>query len=182
MAHGYSGTTWIAHALNQATYLTARHESMGHELGEGFDGVESNGHLWGQIPEIRERYPDAAVIHQVRNGRLVIRSHLARHPERTFGQVCERWQVVNDRLAQAIPSADRYRLEDLVTDFDAFRRLAERCGAGRVDRQAWERVRTTRVNALRKGHWLPPPAHWPTETEATFWRICGETMEAMGYA
>lgn len=185
LAHGWSGTTWLAHALNECTDLHARHESMGKTLpplSADFGGVESNGNLWKLTHELHERF-GCPVIHLVRDGRDVVRTHMARkaHLGRTFEHACRRWAMRNERLCRDIGARDRFQLKHLTTLVDEFLILAENLGANRFDRDAWERVRNQPKNQRTTPHVIGPYDQWTKEQQAMFWDICGPAMEECGY-
>lgn len=185
LAHGWSGTTWCAYALNRCTDLTARHESMGKSLpalGQDYGGVESNGNLWRLSDKLRERF-GCPVIHLVRDGRKVVRTHMARkaHLGRTFEHACKRWRARNDLLLVDVPDECRFQLEDLTTEFRVFARFAATLGAKRVSRSLWDEVRDDRKNARPTPHVIGPYEEWTEEQQAMFREICGPAMEACGY-
>lgn len=180
LAMGRSGTTWCATALARCTDLDARHESMRKELGRSFDGVESNGNFWRDAWEIRMRWPEVAVAHLVRDGRKVCRSKLSHFPDRPPERVFDMWVRYNARLIQDVPAEDRYRLEDLTTDFATFRRFAGFLGATRVDEQRWQGIRQELVNRTRRKMY-PAFDDWPEDQQRLFWQMCGETMRECGY-
>lgn len=185
LAHGWSGTTWTAYALNECTDLYARHESMGKALppvSANYGGVESNGNLWKLSHELRERFC-CPVVHLVRDGREVVRTHMARkaHLGRTFEHACRRWAVRNEQLLHDIRSDWRFRLEDLVSSYTAFHGFARTLGATTVNLGPWSRVRHERKNRRPTPHVLGPWDDWTDEQRAMFTEICGPAMEACGY-
>ena len=183
LGHGRSGTMWVAKALRACTDLDARHESMRKELGPDFGGVESNGNLCRFAKQIPEAYPGARVIHQVRDGRDVVRSVMTKKERkgRTLRQACERWVLINQRLMVDIGQCNRYRLEDLISIQGSFETLALSLRAWSFNGQAWEEVRIRPMNQSRV-HTFPPYEDWKPEEQEMFWEICGETMGRLGYA
>ncbi len=179
IAHGRSGTMWVAKALDLCTDLKARHESMKYEFGADFGGVESNGNFWQRAPELRRLYPGALVIHQVRDGRRVVRSVLSRKPKRTFEEACKRWDRRNTQMMEDVDDSLRFRLEELTTDFQCFERLAKLVGAQFVNPTMWQQIRSNRINAYRNS--FPDPAEWTRGQKAMFWEACGGTMLLCGY-
>ena len=177
---GRSGTMWVARALEQCTDLEARHESMRKKLGADFHGVESNSNFWNQLPGVRERFPEAAILHQVRDGRDVVRSVQSRKDASwPFRRSCERWQNRNALLLREIPATHRFRLEDLTTNFDVFAAMASLAGAMKANRKLWNVIRRQRVNAFP--HHFHAYGDWSAEERDTFWEVCGETMQVLGY-
>lgn len=182
LAHARSGTTWIAEAVTRCTDTHGRHESC-RDFGEFRDhgGVESNGNFWRDAEAIRARFPAAGIVHLVRDGRDVVRSKLTHHWGRDPRAAFEMWARWNRRMLRDIPSGDRYRLEDLTTDWTTFDAAMRTLGAGSVDREAWERIRTERVNRTLLTRLYPPFDEWPAERQALFWEVCGDVMEECGY-
>jgi len=179
----HSGTTWAAEALHLSTDLVAWHESMKKELGKGFHGVESNGNFWHRAGEIAERWPQAAIVHLVRDGQKVVRTLMVKHSPSFFEQACRRWTSRNEKMYVDICPNMRYRLEDLTTDFKVFRSFATRLGATHVNRGRWERIRTVLVNGTLAEAKARFPAYegWTEEQRTMFWRICGEMMVMCRY-
>jgi len=183
LAVGHSGTTWSARALTAATDLVARHESWRYDIGRDFGGVESNGNLWRMTARPEELFPEAAVVHQVRDGRKVVRTIMSRKRPDFFESACRRWHGRNETLGTDICGNRRYRLEDLTTDFKVFRSFEKRLGATRVDEVAWDRIREVRVNESPKNRLeaFPSWEDWTEEQRRTFERVCGDMMALMGY-
>ena len=170
---------WVAAALSLSTDLKARHESMRHDFGKDFGGVESNGNFWERAPDLRRLYPGAVVVHQVRDGRRVVRSVLSRKSNRTLEQACIRWVRRNRQMMKDIDEGLRFRLEDLTTDFKSFERLAKLLGATFINPRMWQGIRNNRVNAYPNTY--PDPLDWTEAQRKIFWDICGETMVEVGY-
>lgn len=183
LACGHSGTTWSARALRAATDLEARHESWRRSIGRDFDGVESNGNLWKKTAELVHLFPEAAVVHQVRDGRLVVRTIMMSKPGDFFESACRRWTARNERLLVEICNSDRFRLEDLTTSFRVFSAFSRRLGAGRIDRSAWERIRVKRINESppQKRRRFPPADEWTAEQREIFRQTCGQLMTELRY-
>ena len=153
---------------------------MGHKLVGDYDGVEVNGNLWNQVPIIRGAFPGVPIVHQVRDGRKVVRSALShRGPERTVEQACRTWAMRNERMLREVGIDYMFRLEDLTNTFSWFGRLSSVFGAA-ADPSMWIQNRTARQNATAH-HACRPFNQWPDKDRATFWDICGETMGKLGY-
>lgn len=170
---------WLATTLRRAGAVAAHHERIGPygDLGQLNGGVEVNSHLRKRVAEIERVYPDADIIHLVRDGRDVVRSLLTRKPKTGFIGACKIWRDANDMLLDHdLPLA---RIEDLSDDFDAFANLVKTFD-GAPDRMAWGVLKDTKIN--RTGQYLCP--HW-SEWEGyytdTFWEIAGEIMTECGY-
>jgi len=179
IGHGRSGTKWVAAALSLSTDLKTHHESMRHELGEDFGGVEVNGRFWDKVPTIKQQFPKAETIHLVRDGRLVVRSVLSRKKFRTLEDACKRWDRRNRQLIADIEESHRFRLEDLTTDFGCFERMATLLGATYVNPKNWQQIRSERINANQNTY--PDPANWSKAQREIFWSQCGDTMIHCGY-
>jgi hypothetical protein len=182
LAVGHSGTTWSARALTAATDLVARHESWRYTIGNDFGGVESNGNLWKLTEELEERF-GAPVIHQIRDGKKVVRTIMSRKRPDFFEAACRRWRARNERLATDICGNRRFRLEDLTSSFKVFRAMAEKLGATRVDKATWDSIRAVRVNAssAKALSTFPSWEDWSLEQRAIFADICGDHMKLFGY-
>jgi hypothetical protein len=179
IGHGRSGSLWLATVLKEATDLEVRHESMGHELTQGFAGVEVNSHLWNHHIEIRKLFPEARLIHLVRDGRLVVRSIMTRRPSWTFSEACTHWVTRTTPSLHLISDDYRFRLEDLTTDFLEFRCLGFACQAKTLNFKVWERLRGEVIN--HKKHAFPAYPNWDRKARTIFWGICGKTMKRLGY-
>lgn len=138
LAHGRSGTGWVATALRECAGLDARHEWMGTKPGPGYGGVEVNSYLRAWVPEIQARWPSALLVHLVRDGRDVVRSVMGRHPgPLSLRRRAARWAYLNRRLMD-LPH--RFRLESLTLHYHVFHRLALLFGAVDVDENRWVRL------------------------------------------
>ena len=178
LAHGRSGTGWVATALWECAGLDARHEWMGRRPGPGYGGVEVNSYLRAWVPELRTRWPSAVLVHLVRDGRDVVRSVMSRHPgPLSFRRRAARWAYLNRRLMD-LPH--RFRLEDLTAHYHVFRQLALLLGAKDVDEGRWFRLARQRVNSTER-HTFPAVLDWPPERRADFWDEAGATMTELGY-
>jgi len=143
LAIGRSGTAWLTQALREAAGLASRHETV--EFWDSvarYGGVEVNSFLWNNAPEIRERYgEELPIVHLVRDGRKVVRSILNRpRAGRTIEYCSHMWRIRNATLRKEIPESRRFRLEDLVSDFESFAELA-RIFKGKPNREAWAQIR-----------------------------------------
>ena len=184
LACGHSGTTWSASALIRATDLVARHESWRYSIGKDFGGVESNGNLWKMTAELSEAFPKAEIVHQVRDGKKVVRTIMYSKNRDFFEAACRRWTGRNERLLVDLCTRNRFRLEDLTTNFSAFRAFAERLGAKVVDREAWDSIRVVRVNAspAAKTRRFPAYADWTDAEKEIFRKVCGPLMKELKYS
>ena len=182
LATGRSGTMWLAAALAEAGSLDARHESCGSWDERGSWGkVEVNSFLWKNGADIARAFPDVPILHLVRDGRNVVRSIMNRpRPGRTLEEACKMWRIRNIHLRNTISGRDRYRLEDLTTNFKAFERMAKRLGSAYVRRWAWDRLVVEKINQNRAEEW-PLFKDWSQKNRDTFWGICKREMGHYGY-
>jgi len=182
LAMGRSGTMWVAAALAEAGSLDARHESCeSWERRDSWGEVEVNSFLWQNGADIRREFPDVPIIHLVRDGRDVVRSVMNRkRPGRTLEDACRMWRNRNVHLRMTIPKRDRYRLEDLTTNYQRFVRLAERLKSPYVRRWVWDRMNDERVNRNKITEW-PAFRDWSSKNRDIFWAQCGKEMRHYGY-
>jgi len=186
LAMGRSGTLWLARTLRETAGLDARHESteMCRDMTNlPMGAVEVNSFLWDCVPFIRKRWSNHVVlVHLVRDGRNVVRSMMGRYRRgRTFEGCCEEWAKRNRLLADEIPGHQRFRLEDLTSNWSEYRRLVRLVGGGRSpDATLWEQLRKRRDNATDR-HMVAPYRHWPPQFQREFKRICAKQMRRMGY-
>jgi len=166
---------------------------------------EANSLVRFAIPAIRHWYPDAPVLHLCRDGREVVRSLHPRviyttggginnifapqpgepywddwHKMTRFEKLCWLWQS-GVRLVD--PQADsRIEFRKMLTDYDYFTEAVSEPIGIPVSRDHWEDYRRpTRKKNHTKRHTLPPVEEWDREMNKTFWRICGDAMDLVGF-
>ena len=177
---GRSGTTWLAHALREATDLDAAHESRG-AVGEfcACPGVvEVNSYWRFKVEQFRLQFPRAVIVQLVRDGRDVVRSSWGRHPEWSFDEACGHWVEANRLVG---PFADvTFRLEDLTAPAHMSRALL--CSHFGVDYVPgrW----TPLLSQPKNGTGHHPVEHWndwKPFRRRRFRTLCGETRARLGY-
>lgn len=170
--------------------------------GEGSLYVENNYQLFSAIPMIREVYPDAKIIHVVRDGRPVTTSYLNRYryirsehitpanlPEDPARADWESWTPVQ-KLAWYWMTVNRCVARqgpDLVVRFEELFD-AERSGLWKLldflevdyDRERVRQLAGERVNTNRM-EFFPEYDLWPPHWKEQFWSIAGEAMAEFGY-
>ena len=164
--------------------------------------VENNYQLFAAFPLIRDVFPEARIIHIVRDGRQVTTSYLNRYryiagqhitpadvPEDGATELWADWSPVQ-RLAWYWATVNRHAAAqgpDLVLRFeDMFDE--ERSGLWRLldsldvdyDREAVRALAAERVNPGRRG-FFPPYEEWPADWKAQFQQVAGGAMAQFGY-
>ncbi len=216
--HGRSGTLWLAKLLNTDESVQVHHEPVQEDAQAYihiFDGsldaceylkrrrelmearwsehperdwAEVNSYLRYCVSELREEFR-APVVGLVRDGRLVVRSMMARgvfqregYPgieapgefKTPFEKCCWYWADTYFRLArQAVPVL---RLEDLNSDYSTVELLGMLLNV-HISKQAWERARGQPEN-IGVG---PQPLQWSRRELAVFEAIAGEVHHRFGY-
>jgi hypothetical protein len=164
---------------------------------------EVNGLLRCHAQAIKNVFPEATILHLVRDGRDVVRSTMPRrtmtprnpfsmfiHPIQTdpwrgrwsemdrFARICWFWQEENCRLRQTIGQTVQF--EKLLSSFDYFHdRVLEPCHI-EIDRKTWEEAIPSPLNAT-VSHQMPKWEEWSLGQKKTFMEICGEEMARCGY-
>lgn len=174
----HSGTSWLAQTVDRIDGWHGHHELgknarkqliESKDLGRHFE-VDSR--LVEHIPKLRRVYPEARLVHLIRDGRKVVRS-LMNGVGMTFELACEWWvNAVQKCDAESLPTV---RLEDLLAGPGAFNRLGIA-----IPEDVWRDAVANPVNATKE-HKLPPHEEWTDEQTETFWRICGDVMGRHGY-
>lgn len=168
---------------------------------EQFDVVgEVTSDLRYHAEELRAAFPDAPIVHLVRDPRAVVRSIMDRlhykddsrgpralRPSRAphvwddlsrFEKVCWLWADGN-RAART--GADlTVRIEDIASSQKAYNRLLEALGLHPVREIKHRRSFRPRYNTT-KSRRFPPWEEWSTQQIDDFARICGEEMALSGY-
>jgi hypothetical protein len=164
---------------------------------------EVNSLLRRHCNALERAFPDATLLHLVRDGRDVVRSMMSRKTMTSedpntalifptdqdpcrdewrtmsrFERLCWYWQVENRYLRHNIQRCVRF--ENLVTDYDYFReKLLSPIGIG-LSLEKWQaatRVPKNVTDRYRIPHWT----QWDSQTMAAFRRICEEEMAHYGY-
>jgi Sulfotransferase family len=164
---------------------------------------EVNGNLRCHSEAIRLAFPNAALLHLVRDGRDVVRSAMPRrvmtirnplslmiHPEDAdpwkacwhemdrFARICWYWQEENRRLRTAIGKTVQF--EQIVSSYEYFARgILDPC-AIQIGKEAWATAIATPQNTTREFS-MPKWDQWTSEQQKTFREICEEEMVQCGY-
>ena len=169
--------------------------------------VDVNPQLQYALDAVRATLSDVLCFQLVRNGREVVRSlfNSARYTARyrdlwilpsdasalarwsgysRFERICWYW---NDMVARLLEARVRtLQLERIVSDYRYLGEyLLEPCGID-LDEEVWRTLKDTRLHPSRfhlkrflRGR--PVKLAWAQQHEASFMRICGDTMRALGY-
>ena len=166
--------------------------------------LDSSHKLVWAVDVLAEMFPDARFVHLVRDGRKVVSSFYYKlqihddraasimrqwfeHPGRfpmpspsekywwppvegdRFERICSYWVTMNE-----LSRGEMFRLEDLTRFPDEVRRLTDFIGVPYSD-SYWQFLQ------MPNHAYVPVNYKLTDEQEATFQRICGPTMERMGY-
>ena len=165
---------------------------------------EVNGLLRCHAQAIQKVFPQAVVLHLVRDGRDVVRSTMPRrtmtlrnpfsmmiHPMESdpwrerwskmdrFARICWFWQEENARLRKAIRNTVQF--EKLLSSFDYFHDCVLQPCHITMQKAVWEESIRNPLNVTAK-HQMPKWQDWSPEQKKTFLDICGEEMAACGYS
>jgi hypothetical protein len=181
-------------SLDASRYLRRRKARMAAALPSSAVVGEVNPQLRYCPDELREVL-GCPVVGLVRDGRYVVRSFLWYEqflrwmaPIKPTEEECAvRWSEMEPLEKAAWYWADScrplqesdvpvYRLEDIVSDWEAFRSLCNDCGV-EVDREVWEAMRGKRA----KPHHNDVPPEWTHEQIEAFLRVAGDVQERYGY-
>ena len=164
---------------------------------------EVNGNLRCHTVAIRNAFPEAALIHLVRDGRDVVRSHVSRrtmtiknpfsmriHPIPSdlwssrwgemdrFAKICWYWQEENKRLRMTVGKLVQF--ESILSDYDYFyAEILEPCGV-QIDKKTWQNSVPTPRN-ITSHFKMPQWNDWSPAQKKTFIDICGDEMAQCGY-
>lgn len=166
--------------------------------------VETNYHLFASIPFIRKVWPEAYVVHIVRDGRAVVRSWLNRNRYLGHQHITpahfpdspvsmddwQSWNPVqkNAWYWQAINAHARKQRPDLILSFeslfgqdyqDLYKLLALMDGTS-YRQEDIEQQLNKKINTTGKA-FFPRFEEWPSHWQEDFWAIAGDEMKALGY-
>lgn len=174
-----------------------------HHIDSGVYG-EVNSPLRCHAKAIKNAFPEAVVIHLVRDGRDVVRSHMSRgtmkinnpfsmqlHPMQSdpwkerwpkmdrFSRMCWYWQEENSRLRLSVGRTVQF--EKILFSYEYFHdEILEPCHID-VDKKTWESAvaspRNTTSN-FQMSKW----EDWTPEQQQIFREICGDEMMKSGYS
>lgn len=152
---------------------------------------------------LKSAFPQAKLMHLVRDGRDVVRSvmsrahympgatgHLALEPNPSdplydrwptlsrFEKVCWLWADANRRLSEELDWVVKF--EQLTGDYDYFRdNIIDQFGL-EVSADRWQ-AETNRPRNVTKTFTFPRSRDWDATLAAQFDAICGEQMAVLGY-
>lgn len=168
---------------------------------------EVNGTIRYQAPAIRALYPRAKNFLLARDGRGFVRSVMgfpefygtSKYPAYAleplpgdpllplwpsldrFEKVCWAWRDTYEFLIASNPPSQWLLLERLVSNYDYFQaRLAGAIGVA-VSRETWRGGAERKSDNSTAEHAFPAWDDWGRERQASFVRICGDTMTRLGY-
>lgn len=169
------------------------------------DYVEANNFLFSLIPLIREVFPEATIIHVVRDGRGFVKSALNRDyfAEEDFrahlrgdkygDMTLQEWQNLNKLQKNAwlwvnVNQVIEDHEPDLRVSFNDMFRADGRPGLRRIcdeaglpyDEDVVEEVLATKTNRA-ENELFPAFESWIPSWKEQFWEIAGEQMETYGY-
>lgn len=164
---------------------------------------EVNSVLRRHCNAIKEVFPNAVIFHLVRDGRDVVRSMMARKTmlrgDRNTKRIkppksnpwYDKWDTMNrfERLCWYWDVENRYMIENidriiyfekLLSDYDYFNKnLLEPLNL-EITKETWENEISAPKNITKK-HAIPRWNEWCPEKLKSFYEICGETMQVLGY-
>ena len=165
---------------------------------------EVNGNLRRHIPFLKKYFPNAMLLHLVRDGRKIVRSILARstfngmHPifgsecpipsrelneawteMSEFEKACWAWKEENTYMRKQLPHLAR--LEDITSSYNAFQMQVLEPLDLFLSEQDWEKYADTKVNESKKNK-VRLDEEWTEEQQRIFESICGDEMKALGYS
>lgn len=164
---------------------------------------EVNSLLRRHASALQQAFPDATLLHLVRDGRDVVRSMMARRtllPDdpgtigirptesdrwaeeweemNRFARLCWYWQVDNAYLRQTIGQTKQF--EKILESYDYFNsEILVPCGLT-ISHSLWQEAVKNPSNATEQ-HQLPSWGAWSEAQQRIFLRICGNEMRKCGY-
>ncbi len=164
---------------------------------------EVNSLLRRHVVALKESFPNAILIHLIRDGREVVRSMMSRNTFSTydknthgvspkhndqfinkweemdrFSRICWYWQSENAYLRENLPPAVKF--EDIILNYDLFKeKILDPCSLD-IPWNTWNNLVNQPMNKTRT-HALPPWKEWSIERKKIFQNICAEEMKANGY-
>lgn len=164
---------------------------------------EVNSVLRRHASALQQAFPDATLLHLVRDGRDVVRSMMARNtllPDDPstigirpvasdpwaeewekmdrFARLCWYWQVDNTYLRQTIGRTKQF--EQILKSYDYFKsEILVPCGL-KIPHSSWQQAVKKPSNATEQ-HQLPLWEAWSDAQQEIFLRICGDEMRKCGY-
>ena len=164
---------------------------------------EVNSLLRRHVTALKDAFPNATMIHLIRDGREVVRSMMSRNTmtakdKHTFGirpkegdpwrekwdeldrfaRICWYWQVENAYLRSVMPPAIKF--EDIISDYDDFKgKILDSCHVF-ISKSIWEEAVNHPVNKSKVYQMLCWD-EWSRDQKKMFEDICSKEMIAGGY-
>lgn len=165
--------------------------------------IETNYHLFDATPLIRKVFPEALIVHIVRDGRQVVRSWLNRNRYITNDHITAfhlpgdpaqavwndwnpvqklawYWKTVNQQAKRLKPDLYLHFEDIFKAEESAVFQILEAMPGIQYDRDAVIAALGHRVNSSRRD-FFPRFEEWPTLWQQQFWEIAGEEMVEQGY-
>jgi len=168
---------------------------------------EVNGTIRYQVPAIRKVYPKAKLMLMVRDGRGVVRSIMGWpqfysrgssgayalaplpgdpyldewHSMSRFEKVCWSWRETNEFLMKYIDKSHWLKLEGITNDYDYFEEQFSKSIGIDISYDTWLSVVGAKSSNATSSYNFPSWEDWTHNQRAAFDRICGETMDKLGY-
>ncbi|MHA1284996.1 MAG: sulfotransferase family protein [Promethearchaeota archaeon] len=164
---------------------------------------EVNSVLRRHCKALKELFPNAIIIHLVRDGRDVVRSIMSRntmttrdpntrdiypkkddpwnlkwHSMSRFEKLCWYWKVENEYLDQHLKY--RIRFEDIISDYNYFSNNLLKILNLDISKETWENEIKTPKNITLK-YTIPHWKDWDETMLNKFNKICGEMMRRYDY-
>ena len=168
---------------------------------------EVNGTIRYHAPAIRSLFPLAKLFLCARDGRGVVRSvmgwkqfygprskgafalaplpgdpfyHRWTHMSR-FEKVYWSWRESNEFVMAHVPPEQWLRIEDIVRDYDYFRQRCLDILGLYIPENVWRKVVSRKSPNSSKKYEFPSWEDWTIDQKKSFIKICGETMQKLGY-
>lgn len=168
---------------------------------------EVNGTIRYQTPAIQQLYPKAKMLLMVRDGRGVVRSVMgwkAFYGPRSkgafalaplpgdryesqweqmnrFEKMCWGWQDTNQFLMNYIPQTHWVQLEKATTNYDYFSEHFSSNAGIQISYETWLARVSQKSRNASKQYGFPAWDEWTDQQKEAYFRICGPTMEKLGY-
>jgi hypothetical protein len=164
---------------------------------------ETNGNLRCHARAIKTAFPGVTLLHLVRDGRDVVRSHMSRrtmtprnpfsmsmrpvesdpwkprwHEMDRFARICWYWQEENRRLRTVIGKTIQF--EKILSSYEYFAsKVLEPCHI-HIEERHWKATISTPRNTTSEFS-MPKWDEWTLEQQRIFREICGDEMDKCGY-
>ena len=164
---------------------------------------EVNSVLRRHGPALKRSFPDAHIIHLIRDGRAMVRSAMSRltmterdpntqgispstgdpwrdkwpHMSR-FERICWYWDIENRYLNKHIERSIQF--EKIVSSYDYFKNNLLGPLNLEINKDIWD-TETRAPQNITKEHVFSHWTEWESKETEAFLRICGETMMRNGY-